>query len=1857
MRNLFLISAVMLAHLFSHAQGSGFPEIINLNHIVISGKKLVQPSETVTYTADLLHLEDIDYRTMEWLVVDGTITAQNTDPNSGPVYVTVQWKAQTMQGINYNIPWGTVYLKHGAPPQSSLAYAGAQLEVFPGIYWHNGTSIYPDEQTVSYGQAPCLLTALPDPFNAGGSGTYIYRWERMDNSTFQWIPISGATAATYQPPAMTEATCYRRVTELWSGGLLVNYEESRGVWVYLYNLTPGTIYAIDFVVPFNGQPGIVDEMPYGGTCIYQHYLYRWEVSYNYRDWETVSLTMHYPSNGPLLTKKNTRIRRGVRCGGGAFIYSNILEFHVVDDVAPDENRNYVRVNNLMVKGAESRIEAYQLPGSDKVQSTVYYDGLGRPIQAVSKETGTPTSAAPEVWQDVVGIKSYDPAGRQVQQFLPYVTASDPGKFKQTAATEQSAYYTNPATYNETLPYSQIKYENSPFSRVVNVKLPGTAWAASSGNSAAYDLNDINEDVQMWSIGYQAGDMPTSGGAYPSGRLQKNTFTDDKGKQVIEYYDNYGNLILKKVQIANVPTGPYTGYLCTYNVYDDWGRLRCVITPEATKFLANNSWSFNATNGPDAFNGYCYTYFYDAKGRMVEKKSPGAEKIGMVYDNRNRLVLSQDGNQKNQAYKSGREWTYTLYDNLNRALASGILNTGSTDHARTGLQGIVDLLLNANTQVSITTDVSETITAYNPVTSASFFSGSTSTIHGVSYYDDYSFSGKKNFDPDYDNYAAYGFGDPNVNHVTQSVRTLGFLTGSKTRVLGVSGNVFLASTTYYDEYGRPSQSLEDNIKTGTDVSTLQFHFDGRLMSSFTKHTASGSPMNAFRTLTKNVYDRIGRLTELWKKYGAADIRQISAYVYDELGRPKEKKLGPSGSSAVETLEYSYNLHGSLTGINKDYALKKDWNIDPTKKWQHFFGIHLGYDNRDNLFTAPELNGKLTGVIWNSQGDDVQRRYNYQYDNAGQLVNASFTQRENITDSWNTTKADFSESGYTGGIEYDLNGNIKSVSRKGILPGSAPQLIDDLRYSYYAFSNKLQKVEDFAATAMGANNGKLLDFTDGGNGSATDYDYDQNGNLFFDKNKDIKDLPGYGTKGIRYNDLDKIEEVQIVNKGTIKYIYDAAGNKLQKIFTPSGGGVAVTTSYIGNFIYEGNDLQFILFGEGRLRVIDPVNQSNTYGEYLLIDGNIALPGNKEGVFDYFIKDHMGNMRATVSQEIHAGKNVATMETGRASVEEPLFGQVNANQTPASNNEVNLTRFAKANIPGSPNPTQFSSSSDYVSRLSALNHKLGPNAILKVMAGDIVKGQAKYYYNTNPNDGPGPSVIVNSLVNAFAGVFNSLSVNPLIKGGGANVTNALNAPLQLYLDDQDNAGGSAPKAYLTVLFFDEQFNLVEDACTFDRVTTAGNHSDLLDFGSAQALKNGYAFVYISNESDEQVYFDDFSVEHIRGMLVEESHYYTLGLKIAGISSRKLGSLQNGKIKNIYGFQGVFSEEDEMTGWNEFDLRDYDPQIGRWLQSDPYDEFASGYVGMGNDPANFTDPSGGNIFSALTPLQGALLGTVVGFIGGGLIDKAQGGRDAGAAAIGALLGAIGGFGLAGGFAGVALPPVSMAVNGAVSAAVSLEVSTAAVPEGVLSGVPQGPPIQAEPSHRLIYSSPEAAAIAWGKQYNGESIKHNREYLGVIFRFLVGNTYYYSYNTPNVGSKDGENSYYNRWVPKGAEVHAFIHSHGAYDSRYINNDFSRPKMGMIPGRNDISFLDRQGKDGYLATPDGQMLVRRFFPPMDETLQICECLTRDETMYKGARDEQKLGNFRDPNFPATNRDPDMSLEPVIFRPPDTVKPKIKKRKG
>ncbi len=58
-------------------------------------------------------------------------------------------------------------------------------------------------------------------------------------------------------------------------------------------------------------------------------------------------------------------------------------------------------------------------------------------------------------------------------------------------------------------------------------------------------------------------------------------------------------------------------------------------------------------------------------------------------------------------------------------------------------------------------------------------------------------------------------------------------------------------------------------------------------------------------------------------------------------------------------------------------------------------------------------------------------------------------------------------------------------------------------------------------------------------------------------------------------------------------------------------------------------------------------------------------------------------------------------------------------------------------------------------------------------------------------------------------------------------------------------------------------------------------------------------------------------------------------------------------YAFQG--QEKDAETGMEAFELRLWDGRLGRWLTVDPYHEFHSPYLGMGNNPVSLIDPDGG--------------------------------------------------------------------------------------------------------------------------------------------------------------------------------------------------------------------------------------------------------------------------------------------------------------
>lgn len=100
----------------------------------------------------------------------------------------------------------------------------------------------------------------------------------------------------------------------------------------------------------------------------------------------------------------------------------------------------------------------------------------------------------------------------------------------------------------------------------------------------------------------------------------------------------------------------------------------------------------------------------------------------------------------------------------------------------------------------------------------------------------------------------------------------------------------------------------------------------------------------------------------------------------------------------------------------------------------------------------------------------------------------------------------------------------------------------------------------------------------------------------------------------------------------------------------------------------------------------------------------------------------------------------------------------------------------------------------------------------------------------------------------------------------------------------------------------------------------------------KNGYIYVYVSNESNNSfdVYFDDLRITHTKGKVIQEDHYYPFGLNISALSSRAPLSKPN----KYNTFQGQERTEDFDLGWYSFKWRNHDPTIGRFFNVDPLAE-----------------------------------------------------------------------------------------------------------------------------------------------------------------------------------------------------------------------------------------------------------------------------------------------------------------------------------
>ena len=417
--------------------------------------------------------------------------------------------------------------------------------------------------------------------------------------------------------------------------------------------------------------------------------------------------------------------------------------------------------------------------------------------------------------------------------------------------------------------------------------------------------------------------------------------------------------------------------------------------------------------------YAFQYKYDNFGNCIWKKLPGAGYVENVYDKYNRLVFSQDGNQRVNS-----KWTFYVYDNLNCLVQQG-----------------------ENTSKSV----------------------STSGVYLQNYYDNYTSFRE-----------ALPVSECSQYPDDTSGYSKGSLTGTVMNVFGSGEKIYTAY--YYDAKGRVRKTIENNLLGGYNTTETTYTFTDQPATVTLTHTANGKltqtevytytydhsdrissvthKLNSGSTVTlaSYTYDNKGRMGT--KKLHGSSSNQLT-YAYNI----RSWLTGISSSKFTQNLTYnngSTGFNGNITGMN--------WTANGSSHSYSFT-----YDGANRMMDATHGTGayteKVTAYDKNGNITGLQRYNSSLVDNLTYTYNGNrLTKVEDATGNTAGFKNGASQANeYT----YDANGNLTKDSNKGIASITynslnLPQVVtfsngNTITYLYTADGRKLRTIHVISGTA--------------------------------------------------------------------------------------------------------------------------------------------------------------------------------------------------------------------------------------------------------------------------------------------------------------------------------------------------------------------------------------------------------------------------------------------------------------------------------------------------------------------------------------------------------------------------------------------------------------------------------------------------------------------------------------------------------------------------------------------------------------------------------------------------------------------------
>ena len=606
---------------------------------------------------------------------------------------------------------------------------------------------------------------------------------------------------------------------------------------------------------------------------------------------------------------------------------------------------------------------------------------------------------------LVSLTEYDGHGRVSKRWLPALATPQrvilPGLHTVTyldahVRPEDIMPGSSEANLGDGAPYSEVIYDGSPLDRPLMEYGSGEAWRQAGrgilsehmGNSAG-DERLVCHRIEVQASKNDTSFVISSEGLYPDGSLKVVSVTDEDGKETLTFTDRHGREILSRQVMKE---GGECQYLDTYSVYDGLDHLLAVIPPALSDRL-----SIGQSLDPEETERYAYLYLYDSKERVCARKLPGIGWIRMEYDDADRLVFTQDGEQRRRG-----ESTFMLYDIHGRECVTGVCGhdvptgnmiSGFALAEYVGAGGALDGYACSG------------VTLVSPQVMSAF------------YYDSHAFV---------DDFAT-GLPDSLAMYGTHIPSLIGRRTGSCLHEVseGISGKK-VWGLVRYDGRGRVSHTEMSYPDGGWDTEDVEHDFLG---SPVRRHLVHRKGTETVREDLTYTYDDSERLLEVRHSLNGGTPVLLARNTYDELGRLSGTERGGNGALSSA---YSYSIRSWLTGI--DGSLFKE-----TLHYNDLRSARLGDGNR-------RFGGDVSSMEWRSGAGTGTRSYDFAYDGLGRLVSADYGEYGDHVVGYGTS------------YSYDNMGNLLSLSREGDMTSSLKGIVDNLSMTYDG--NMLASVSDSA-----------------------------------------------------------------------------------------------------------------------------------------------------------------------------------------------------------------------------------------------------------------------------------------------------------------------------------------------------------------------------------------------------------------------------------------------------------------------------------------------------------------------------------------------------------------------------------------------------------------------------------------------------------------------------------------------------------------------------------------------------------------------------------------------------------------------------